>query len=67
MNIKYDSKAKLVTITFGYDPGKAYPVSKTGKSRSVESSHGFVAVPGTVARVSLNAINPVDYEGSAPE
>jgi hypothetical protein len=62
-NIKFDAKTKTVTVSFQYDPAKEYPVSKSGKSRMVDTTNGFAAIPGTVGRLSLNVINPADYTG----
>lgn len=67
MNVKYDAKAKLVTITFGYDPAKAYPFSKSGKKPQVATSGGFRLIPGTDCAVSLNASCEVREGQDRPE
>lgn len=55
MEIVYDSKTNLVTITF--TPGKGV-VSASGKSRIVATTNGFAPITGSNIRVSLNAIIP---------
>lgn len=59
VNIKHDAKAKTIIVTMAYDPAKTYPASKTGKNAMVASTSGFIAVPGTDVRLSLNAIAPL--------
>lgn len=54
MNVSYDQKSKTVTVTFQYDEAATYPASSTGKRELVESSHGFMAIPGTTAQFSAN-------------
>ncbi len=58
MNVKYDSKTKTVTLSFQYDPNKVYNYSKggTGKKPQVATTGGFLVVPGTDCRVSMNAM-----------
>jgi hypothetical protein len=53
MDIKYDKG--VVTISFPYKADGNYPASSTGKMLNVATSHGFVSVPGTDLKVSLNA------------
>lgn len=60
VKIAFDAKTKTVTMSFAYDPAKEYPVSKSGKSRMVASTNGFALVPGTLAKVSLNVIDPLE-------
>ena len=62
MNAKYDAKTKTITVSFQYDPSKTYPVSKTGKSRMVGTTSGFIPVAGTQVKLSANAILPVTPE-----
>lgn len=60
MNVKYDQKTKLVTVTFSYDPNGTYPNSASGKTRLVGTTGGNVVVSGTdgALKVGVNAYIP---------
>lgn len=60
MNIKYDQKTKIVTMSFSYDPNGKYPASKSGKTRLVGTTGGNVVVSGTDGnlKVGVNAYIP---------
>lgn len=60
MNVKYDAKSNLVTVTFNYDPKGTFSPSKTGKSKTVATTGGNIVVPGTdgLLKVGVNAYVP---------
>lgn len=60
MQITYDTATKEIVIRIPYDDSRAYPVNpKTGKSRTVDATPGFLPLSGTAARVSVNVIQPL--------
>lgn len=53
MKVTYDKG--VVTIVFPYNSDGTYPASSTGKMLNIATTHGFMSVPGTDLKVSLNA------------
>lgn len=57
MQVKIEGKEIVIRVP--YEPTNAYPISKSGKSRIVDTSNGFVPIAGTDIKVGLNVIKPV--------
>jgi hypothetical protein len=46
-------------IVIEIDENKVLYLSKSGKSNVVGTTHGFVDIPGSPIKISLNAVIPV--------
>lgn len=65
MKIDYNKAARTVTVTFNYDAKGKFPKSKTGKNEMVASSMGFMGVPDSDLRISVNVIRGLREDGAS--
>ena len=58
MNVTYEAGAVVIRIPCSPEQAKSAPVSRTGKSRMISNSGGFIAVQGAPdgVKLSLNLI-----------
>lgn len=61
MGLEKNVKIELIDgkIIITLDAGADFGLSSSGKSRTVASTGGFIAVPGTAIKINVNAIKPV--------
>jgi hypothetical protein len=58
MKVSFDKGVLTIVVACGPEELKAATPSSTGKSLMVDSTHGYIAVPGVNAKFSLNVITP---------
>ena len=64
MSVKITYDKGTVTVSFPLDMKANYPASKTGKTKIAATTSGFMSVPGTTAKISLNCTLPGDGQSS---